>query len=101
MSKPRRLTDAQYAEMADDYEANPPGADEIAGPIEVAPGTLFIGRPAGRATPTGKTPALPVRLPEPIRSEMKRRVETGTMSSESELVRAALLEYFENHPAST
>ena len=99
MSKIRRLTDAEYAEMADDYEADPPRAEEIIGPVEVAPGTLLIGRPAGRPTPAGKTPALPVRLPEPIRREMKRRVKSGATNSESELVRAALLEYFENHPA--
>lgn len=32
-----KFTDDEYTEMAADYEANPPGADEIVGPIEVNP----------------------------------------------------------------
>jgi hypothetical protein len=98
MSTKRHLTDDDYAEMAADYEANPPTADEIVGPIKVNPAYLRTGRPAGTGTPKGKTPALPVRLPEPIRAEMKRRVEAGATRSESELVRAALIEYFQHHP---
>lgn len=95
-----RLTNEEYAEMAADYAAHPPRSEEIVGPIEVNPVYLRKGRPAKdlpRAT-TGRTPALPVRLPEPIRSEMKNRVEAGETSSESELVRQALIEYFDNHP---
>lgn len=93
-----RFTDADYTEMAADYEINPPRADEILGPIEVSPTYLRKGRPAKGKAPAGKTPALPVRLPEPIRTEMKHRVASGETASESELVRVALVEYFDNHP---
>lgn len=99
MSK-HRFTDEEYAKMAADYEARPPGADEIVGPTEVNLAYLRKGRPA-KGTPrrtTGRTPALPVRLPESIRFELKNRVEAGETGSESELVRQALIEYFDNHP---
>lgn len=97
MSSSKRPTDADYEDLADSYEAEPPRADEILG-IEVNPARLPIGRPAAGSEPAGKTPALPVRLPPSIRGIMKRHVEAGTVRSESELVREALLEYFERHP---
>ncbi|CAJ1492976.1 hypothetical protein MU0083_000037 [[Mycobacterium] kokjensenii] len=97
MTSPRPI-DYNYADLAADYAANPPHAAEIVGPVEVNPAYLPTGRPARGKPTSGKTPALPVRLPEPIRSELRRRVGNGEAGSESELVRSALLEYFENHP---
>lgn len=93
----KRLTDADYEDLADSYEAEPPRADEILS-IEVDPARLHIGRPAASTEPAGRTPALPVRLPTPIRGEMKHRVKIGAERNESELVRKALVEYFERHP---
>lgn len=96
-SKSRRATAADYEEMADSYEAEPPRLDEVTA-FEVDPAVLVMGRPkGGRAT--GKSPVLPVRLPEGMRTEVRTRVaHLGEASSESELVRKALVEYFDNHP---
>ncbi len=95
---PRRLTDAEYAELAADYEANPITPDEGIS-IEVNPAYLPTGRPPKGTAATGRTPVMAVRLPEAIRSEVKGRVQAGESKSESELVRLALVEYFERHPA--
>jgi hypothetical protein len=99
MSTKRRLTDDDYTEMAADYEANPPRADEIAGPIEVNPGYLRTGRPAGQTEAKGKTPVLAIRLPEPIRTEIAHRVKAGESDSASEFIRRAVIEYLERHPS--
>ncbi len=96
MSK-RRRTDAEYAEMAKDYEDHPPTTDEVLA-VEVNPAYLRMGRPAKGTTAAGKTPVLAVRLPEPIRVEVTARVEIGESKNASELVRQALVEYFDNHP---
>ncbi|MHC9292039.1 hypothetical protein ACRCUN_06200 [Mycobacterium sp. LTG2003] len=97
MTAKRRPTAADYEEMARSYTDEPPRADEAIR-IEPGPAALRMGRPAKDADSTGKTPALPVRLPDPIRGEMKRRVKVGAERNESELVRKALVEYFERHP---
>lgn len=41
-----------------------------------------------------------IRFPDGFRAEMQRRVDAGETSSESELVRLAVAEYFEHHPVS-
>ncbi|MDQ2638258.1 MAG: hypothetical protein M3Y83_15425 [Actinomycetota bacterium] len=92
-----RVTDDEYAEMAADYAANPPTADEVLS-VEVNPALLRKGRPTKGATRSGKTPALPVRLPDSIRVEIAHRVEAGESDSASELIRQAVVEYFDNHP---
>jgi len=97
MSTHTKLTDADYAELAADYAANPITADEIKS-IEIGPGYLAMGRPAKGKAKTGNTPALPVRLPDRIRAELTERVAAGESGSASELVRLAVVEYFENHP---
>jgi hypothetical protein len=99
MTTRKRLTDTDYAEMAKDYAANPPTADEVLA-VEVNPAFLRMGRPKGNAA-KGKTPLLGVRLPEPIRFEVEFRVQNGESKNASELVRLALLEYFANHPTSS
>jgi Arc/MetJ-type ribon-helix-helix transcriptional regulator len=49
----------------------------------------------------GKTPALPIRLPESIRAEIEHRVQAGESDSASELIRQAIVEYFDNHPVAS
>lgn len=93
-----RLSDEDYAEMAADYEAHPPTANEIAGPIEINPAYLRTGRPAKNTPTTGRTPVMTIRLPDTIRDEVKTRVAAGQAQSEAELIRQALVEYFDNHP---
>lgn len=95
----RRPTAKDYADMAASYEAEPPRADEIAGPIELKPAILRIGRPAKGTATAGKTPVLAIRLPEQLRTEVDHRVETGETSSASELIRRAVIEYLERHPS--
>ncbi len=99
MSTNPRLTDADYAELAADYAANPITADEVIGVVSVNPAHLRMGRPAKGAERKGNTKALPVRFPDPIRNELYHRVEIGESDSAAELVRVAVAEYFENHPA--
>ncbi len=98
MSKHANLTDAEYAELAEDYASNPFTSDEVLDIVAVNPAHLRMGRPAKGKAKTGNTPALPVRLPDPIRSELNARVAAGESASASELVRRAVVEYFENHP---
>jgi len=68
------------------------------GPVELGPAHLRMGRPANGKGKAGNTPALPVRLPDQIRTELNERVKLGESGSASELVRLAVIEYFENHP---
>lgn len=95
MAKSKRLTAAEYSALADDYERNPPTADEVIS-VEVDPSVLRMGRPLGGATP-GKTPPLTVRLPKGVRIELRVRAAAES-ATESELVRRAVVEYLENHP---
>ncbi|UVT31528.1 BrnT-like toxin [Mycobacterium phage Mask] len=97
MTTKRRPTAADYEEMARSYADEPPRADEAIR-IEPGPAALRMGRPTKDTESAGKTPALPVRLPPSIRDVMKQHVAAGTASSESELVRKALVEYLERHP---
>lgn len=96
----RRRTSADYADMADDYAAHPPTIDEITS-VEVNPAVLRKGRPAKGMPGAGKTPALPIRLPESIRAEIEHRVQAGESGSASELIRQAIVEYFDNHPVAS
>lgn len=94
---PERVTATEAAAMAADYEANPPRADEILS-VTLGPAYLRMGRPAADSESSGKTPVVAVRLPDVLRDELKRRAdELG--SAPSELIRVAIAEYFENHPA--
>jgi hypothetical protein len=70
----------------------------VSGPIELG-ATLRMGRPTKGTPAAGKTPPLTIRLPEPIRAEVEHRVESGESASASELVRRAVVEYLERHPA--
>ncbi|AER47742.1 hypothetical protein DORI_93 [Mycobacterium phage Dori] len=97
MTTKRKPTPADYEDMARSYADEPPRADEAIR-IEPGPAALRMGRPTRDTESAGKTPALPVRLPASIRDVMKQYVQAGTVSSESELVRTALIEYFEHHP---
>ena len=85
-----------YEEMSRAVEA---GEYTVRGPMELG-ATLRMGRPIKGAETRGKTPALPVRLPDAIRNELAHRVKAGDASSASELIRRAIVEYFERHPAS-
>jgi hypothetical protein len=95
---PKPITDDEAAAMAADYETDPPRAEEILS-VTVNPALLRKGRPpvnAGDET-GGKTPGFTVRLPHLVRFELKRRAEVECAST-SELIRKAVVEYFENHP---
>jgi hypothetical protein len=83
-AKRKRFTDAEYAEMAADYAATPPTADEIVS-MEVHPVFLRKGRPADGEV-LGKTSGFTVRLPTAVRSELtlrglSRRRESGLVTS--------------------
>lgn len=97
MTAKRKPTAADYEDMARSYADEPPRADEAIH-IEPGPAALRMGRPTKDTERAGKTPVLAVRLPEPMRCEMKRYVALGFIGSESELVRTALAEYFKHHP---
>lgn len=94
-AKRKRLTDAEYAEMAADYAAEPPTVDEVvSGGVD--PAFLRKGRPAEGTAP-GKTPGFTVRLPDAIRVELAL-VAQAEGSSPSELIRRAVVEYIGSHP---
>lgn len=90
-TKTHKTTDAEYAEMAADYEAHLPTAAEVTS-VEVNPAYLRTGRPAKDAAGKGKTPVLAIRLPESIRLELNERAKAEG-SSTSELVRRAVVEF--------
>jgi hypothetical protein len=96
MSRKRRFTDEDYAEMAADYEAHPPTADEVLS-VDVNPAFLRKGRPRKGVAALGETPLTTVRLPDAIREELVRRARAEG-SSASELIRRAVVEYFGSHP---
>lgn len=93
----KRRTSDEYAEMAADYAANPPTADEVTS-LEVDPAVLRTGRPAKGASTTGRTPVMALRLPTELRDEIRQRVDAGETSSESEFIRRAVVEYLGSHP---
>ena len=71
----KRKSDAEYAEMAADYEANPPTADEMVS-VEMNTALLRTGRPRKGAVSPGRSAVTPVRLPDTIRNELLRRAES-------------------------
>ncbi|MFT4086160.1 MAG: CopG family transcriptional regulator [Gordonia sp. (in: high G+C Gram-positive bacteria)] len=105
MTTRQRLTDADYAAMADDYAANPLRADETAGPVEINPDhpdvnvtVLRTGRPAGGGSPRGRTPTTSVRLPADIKTRLDARAADEAVKP-AEIIRRALVEYLDRHPA--
>ncbi len=84
-----------YDEMSRAVES---GEYTVRSPLEVG-ATLRMGRPTKGTPPTGKTPVLPIRLPRALRAEIEHRVEVGESDSASELIRRAVIEYLERHPA--
>lgn len=85
-----RIYDAEYAEMAADYEANPPTAAEVTS-AEANPAFLPKGRPAKGASTAGKTPVLAIRLPESLRNELAHSAEFQGATA-SEMVRRAVVD---------
>ncbi len=83
-----RISDAEYAEMAAGYEADPPTAAEVTS-VEANPAFLPKGRPAKGAPTTGKTPVLAIRLPESLRNELTHSAEFQGATA-SEMVRRAV-----------
>lgn len=89
-----KRSDKDYEEMSRAVEA---GDYTVRGPMELG-ATLRMGRPTKGTETSGKTPVTAIRLPEPIRVEIKQRVLAREASSEAELIRKALVEYFQRHP---
>jgi hypothetical protein len=96
MTDKKRRTADDYAAASAAWDDGPPTTLRS---IEIGP-ALRMGRPAKDAPSAGKTPGMTVRLPDPIRIEVRHRVkDRHEAASESELVRLALVEYFERHPS--
>lgn len=85
-----RITDDEYAQMAADYEANPPTAAEVAS-VEVDLAYLPKGRPNKGTPTTGKTPVLAIRLPETLRKELVHSAKLQR-ATPSEMVRRAVVD---------
>ena len=86
-------SDSYYDELADSYERDVPTVDEIAGPPILGPGIPTIRE--GRDSEPDMSVTV-VRLPSALHEELEHR--SGTAGSESEIIRTALIEYFERHP---
>ena len=78
------------------------GPPAVGGEEEVTRRTRGRGRPGlNPAAPNGaKARQLNVRIPAELDSLVASYVQTKTVRSESELVRNALVEYFDNHKIS-
>ncbi|MGH3644392.1 MAG: hypothetical protein ACRDUX_35865 [Mycobacterium sp.] len=85
-----RITDDEYAEMAADYETNPPTAAEVTS-VELNPAYLPTGRPNKGTRTTGKTPVLAIRLPESLRNELVHSAKVQG-ATPSEMVRRAVVD---------
>ncbi|HEX9834816.1 MAG TPA: hypothetical protein VGA66_17330 [Mycobacterium sp.] len=85
-----RIRDDEYAEMAADYETNPPTAAEVTS-VELNPAYLPTGRPNKGTRTTGKTPVLAIRLPESLRNELVRSAKVQG-ATPSEMVRRAVVD---------
>ncbi|AXH50498.1 RelB-like antitoxin [Gordonia phage Ruthy] len=92
-----RLTDEDYAEMAADYAANPPTADEIAGEVVIDSTILRTGRPPKSAGGPGKTPTTSVRLPVELRARVERLAAAEDVKP-AEIIRRAVSEYVDKRP---
>ncbi|MCV7342626.1 hypothetical protein MHAE_11381 [Mycobacterium haemophilum DSM 44634] len=88
-----KRTAEDYAALSRAVES---GEYTVGGPLELG-ASLQMGRPAG-GMKRGKTPNLSVRLPKAIRDELTVRAKAEG-STESELIRRAVVEYIGNHPA--
>lgn len=84
------ITDDEYAEMAADYEINPPTAAEVTS-IELNPAYLPTGRPSKGTRTTGKTPVLAIRLPESLRNELVHSAKVQR-ATPSEMIRRAIVD---------
>ncbi|WP_336819871.1 CopG family transcriptional regulator [Gordonia sp. MMO-8] len=80
-----------YDAMADDYEANPPTADEVLS-ITVDPIALKRGRPRKGEGRGSRTPTRSVRLTDDTLRRLKSRAEAEHVA-ESEVIRRALDAY--------
>lgn len=83
-----RITDDEYAEMAADYETNPPTAAEVTS-VGLNPAYLPTGRPNKGTRTTGNTPVLTIRLPESLRNELVHSANVQG-ATPSEMVRRAV-----------
>ena len=87
---------ADYAAMAEEFEAEPPRAS---GPISEGLGAtvrLKNGRPSGRRVAAGNTPTTSVRLPQDIRDQLDEQAAAEAIKP-SEIVRRAVVEYLDRH----
>src|SRR5690625_4595889 len=85
-----RITDDEYAQMAADYEINPPTAAEVTS-IELNPAYLPTGRPNKGTRTTGKTPVLAIRLPASLRNELVHSAKAQG-ATPSEMIRRAVVD---------
>lgn len=97
----RKLTDDDYAAMADDYATNAPTAEEVVGDVEVADlAVLRHGRPPKGTASNGKTPTTSVRLPEDLREAMVKLADAEHVKL-AEIIRRAVAEYVDRHRAAS
>lgn len=94
-----RLTDSEYAAMAADYAANPLRGVDVTGSVEMDLAVLRHGRPAGAAGSRGRTPTTSVRLPDTLREQLAAQASAENVAPD-EVIRRALVEYFQHHQRS-
>ena len=88
----------EYEAMADEFEAEP---IIVNGPVEQGPGAfvkLKDGRPVGRREPSGPTPSVSVRFPAKLRERLDERAAIEQAPA-AEVIRRAVAEYLDRHPA--
>jgi hypothetical protein len=89
-------TEHDYSEWADAFESGEYRATPIETP-RVDGTRLRRGRPA-KGKPAGASPSRQVRLPQDISDRVDALAERWNVPS-SEVMRAAITEYIERHPA--
>ena len=86
------FTAADYAEMADSYEREPPRRDERVGEPVVPSAEFRIGRPPGGGEPRGVSPTRAIRLSARMDEALEARASELGLSV-SDVMRLALSDY--------
>jgi hypothetical protein len=96
MTTKRKLTEAEYEEMALSYEREPIRPDEVIGEPFIDTPTLKMGRPPGAEQSRGETPVRSLRLPADMEKRLMAVAEKQGVGG-SEIIRRAIREFVDRH----
>jgi hypothetical protein len=96
MTTKRKLTEAEYEDMALSYEREPARRDEMIGEPLIDTPILKMGRPPGAGQKRGETPVRSIRLPADMEERLTTLAEKEGVGG-SEIIRRAVREFIDRH----